>query len=923
MDYSPTLNLPRTDFPMRANLPQREPEFLERWERLDVYGRLRQLRQGRPKYVLHDGPPYANGSIHIGTAMNKTLKDIIVRYKSLRGYDAPYVPGWDTHGLPIEVRALADLNIDRKSVDVLELRAACREYALRWVDVQRQSFKRLGVLGDWERPYLTLEPAYEAAQVRVFGEMARQGHIYRDLYPVYWCPTCETALAEAEIEFRDKRSPSIYVAFPVLDGKGRLPADAAVVIWTTTPWTLPANAAVALHPEASYVLVDTPRGKLVVAEALQETLLARLGLEARGISGRFTGRELEGVRLRHPWIERESLVILGEHVSVDEGTGAVHTAPGHGQEDFEAGRRYGLKVIQPLDDRGRFTEEAGPFAGQFYADANDAICDELARRGLLLDRQEISHQYAHCWRCRNPVVWRATQQWFASVEGFRDAALAAIDQVRWVPAWGRDRIGNMVAQRADWCISRQRHWGVPLPLFYCRQCGRPLLTEASIDAVARLFEREGSDAWWRYEPSAILPRGTTCGHCGHGEFRREDDTMDVWFDSGSSHAAVLEHRPELRWPADLYLEGSDQHRGWFQSSLLTSVATRGRAPYDGVLTHGFVVDGEGRAMSKSLGNVVSPEEVIDQYGADVLRLWVAMVDYRSDVPLSPEIVKQTAEVYRKIRNTLRFLLANLSDYDPQADAVPYGRLRELDRWALMRLAQVVDRVTTAYDNFEYHLVYQTIHNFCTIDLSAFYLDVSKDRLYAEPAASEERRAAQTALHALAVTLVRLLAPILPFTAEDVWQHLPGAARMAESVHLTLWPEVPGEWRSADLARTWDVLLRVRDDVARAVEAARSGGWVRDTTAAAVTLHAGDAEVQSLLRGCQDQLPTVFRVAEVLVSEEPPAGASAGRDVTSLRVAVRASSYAKCARCWRHVVDVGTDDRYPDLCARCAGVVHRL
>ncbi|MFO7245196.1 MAG: isoleucine--tRNA ligase [Bacillota bacterium] len=923
MDYSQTLNLPRTDFPMRANLPQREPEFLARWERLNVYRRLRELRRGRPKYVLHDGPPYANGNIHIGTALNKTLKDLIVRYKSMRGYDAPYVPGWDTHGLPIEVRALEELKIDRKSVDVLELREACRKYALHWRDVQRESFQRLGVTGDWENPYLTLEPAYEAAQVRVFGEMARKGHIYRDLYPVYWCPTCETALADAEIVFREKRSPSIYVAFPVADGRGRLPAGSAVVIWTTTPWTLPANLAVALHPEAAYVLVDTPRGALLAAEALRQRLLEHLGLEDRGTLARFTGAELEGVKLRHPWEDRESLVILGEHVSIEEGTGAVHTAPGHGQEDFEAGKRYGLGVIQPLDDQGRFTQEAGPFAGMFYADANDAICETLERAGLLLLREEITHQYAHCWRCRNPVVWRATQQWFASVDGFREDALRAIDQVRWIPAWGRERIGNMVAQRADWCISRQRHWGVPLPIFYCRQCREPLLNEHTIEAVARLFEREGSDAWWRYEPAEILPPGTTCPRCGHNAFDRENDTMDVWFDSGSSHAAVLETHPDLKWPADLYLEGSDQHRGWFQSSLLTAVATRGRAPYEAVLTHGFVVDGEGRAMSKSLGNVVSPEEIISQYGADVLRLWVAMVDYRGDVPLSHDIIKQTAEVYRKIRNTLRFLLANLADFDPQVDAVPYERLRDLDRWALLRLAQVVDRVTRAYDDFEYHVVYQTIHNFCTVDLSAFYLDVCKDRLYAEAAASEERRAAQTVLHALAGALVRMLAPILPFTAEDVWQHLPGALAEAESVHLTLWPEVPQQWRDADLARAWDVLLKVRDDVARAVEAARNSGVVRDPAAASVTLFAGDPQVAAVLERSRDRLAGYFRVSEVLLAGEPQAGAQNGQDVPSLKVAVRAGANPKCARCWRYVADVGADPRYPDVCARCAGVLHTL
>ncbi|PZN12508.1 MAG: isoleucine--tRNA ligase, partial [Bacillota bacterium] len=592
MDYRETLNLPQTDFPMRANLPKREPEIQRRWEEMKLYERLRQARQGRPRFVLHDGPPYANGDIHVGTALNKILKDVVVRYASMAGYDAPYIPGWDTHGLPIERRALEVLGVDRRSIEPVKLRDHCRDYALEQMDRQRRQFRRLGVMGDWEHPYLTLSPEYEAKQVEVFGEMARRGYIYRSLYSVYWCPVDETALAEAEIEYREKTSPSIYVAFDVTDGRGRLPAGARLVIWTTTPWTIPANLAIAVHPDARYVAVETERGLLVLAEPLVERVLSALGLSERGRAGSWLGRELEGVLYRHPLFDRTSPVVTADHVSMEEGTGLVHTAPGHGQEDFEVGRRYGLPVLSPIDDGGRFTEEAGPFAGEFYADANPKIVRALDEAGALLAEGTIRHQYAHCWRCRQPVIYRATTQWFASVEGFRERALAAIDEVRWIPAWGRERIRNMVADRGDWCISRQRAWGVPIPVFYCEACQEPVITDESIRAVADLFRREGSNAWFLREAKEILPEGFTCPHCGaRGGFRKETDIMDVWFDSGSSHAAVLETRDELTWPADLYLEGSDQHRGWFQSSLLTAVATRGRAPYRAVLTHGFVVEG--------------------------------------------------------------------------------------------------------------------------------------------------------------------------------------------------------------------------------------------------------------------------------------------------------------------------------------------
>ena len=915
MDYRETLNLPRTDFPMRANLPQREPEIQRRWDEMDLYRRLREARRGRPRFILHDGPPYANGDIHVGTALNKILKDVVVRHASMAGYDAPYVPGWDTHGLPIERRALEVLGVDRRAISPVELRNRCRDYALDQMNRQRQQFRRLGVLGDWERPYLTLEPEYEAKQIEVFGEMARRGYIYRNLYSVYWCPVDETALAEAEIEYREKTSPSIYVAFEVVDGRGRLPSGARLVIWTTTPWTIPANLAIAVHPEARYVAVETDRGPLVVAEPLVERVLEATRLDERGRLGAWTGAELEGVTYRHPLFQRTSPVVLADHVSMEEGTGLVHTAPGHGQEDFEVGRRYGLPVLSPVDGSGRFTEEAGPFAGRFYADANPEIVRALDEAGALLAQGTIRHQYAHCWRCRQPVIFRATTQWFASVEGFRRQALEAIDRVRWIPAWGRERIHNMVADRGDWCISRQRAWGVPIPVFYCEDCQEPVITEESIGAVAALFRREGSNAWFEREAAEILPEGFACPHCGSRKgFRKETDIMDVWFDSGSSHAAVLETREELAWPADLYLEGSDQHRGWFQSSLLTAVATRGQAPYRAVLTHGFVVDGEGRKMSKSLGNVVDPNDVIRRYGADVLRLWAVSSDYRGDVRISEDILKQMAEIYRKIRNTLRFLLANLGDFDPARDAVAYAELPELDRWALARLAQVTERVRRAYDEYQYHLVYHAVHNFCVTDLSAFYLDVLKDRLYASLPADPQRRAAQTVLYQLARTLTLLLAPVLCHTAEEVWGHLPRLEGDPESVHLALLPEPQEAWRDGELLRRYEVLLEVREEVYRALEQARQDKVIEVPAEARVTIAGPAADAARVLESLSERLPELFLVAEVRV--EPAAGAGPA-------VRVERSPLARCARCWRHVAGVGDDPAHPDLCPRCATVIRHL
>ncbi|WP_027717361.1 isoleucine--tRNA ligase [Desulfovirgula thermocuniculi] len=928
MDYSQTLNLPRTAFPMRANLPQREPEILKFWEEIDIYRLVQRKNAGRPKFILHDGPPYANGHIHLGTALNKILKDIIVKYHSMAGFDAPFVPGWDTHGLPIEQQAIKELGLNRHAVNALEFRRRCKEYALKFVDIQREEFKRLGVRGDWENPYLTLMPAFEAVQIGVFGEMARRGYIYKGLKPVYWCPTCETALAEAEVEYHDKKSPSIYVLFTVKDGRGVLPEGAHVVIWTTTPWTLIANLAVCLHPEFTYVLAGTGMGDLLVARELWPSFAQAVGLAEWAVKGEFTGRDLEGVLLSHPFFPRDSLLILGEHVTLEAGTGCVHTAPGHGHEDYQVGLRYNLPAFSPVDGKGRFTAEAGPFAGLRYDEANPRIIEELRRGNKLAKAGTITHQYPHCWRCKNPVIFRATEQWFASVDGFRQQALEAIRQVRWIPAWGEERIYNMVATREDWCISRQRTWGVPIPIFYCRGCAKPVITGETIAHLQELFARHGSDVWFEREAKDLLPPGFACPACGHGEFDKESDIMDVWFDSGSSHLGVLEQPqlwPELRWPADLYLEGSDQHRGWFHSSLLTSVAVRGVPPYRAVLTHGFVVDEQGRKMSKSLGNVVDPLEVCRRLGADILRLWVSSTDYRGDMAVSENILKQLAEAYRKIRNTCRFLLGNLYDFDPASDQVPYEKLPEIDRWALLRLHRVIERVLAAYRNYEFHVVYHTIHHFCTVDMSALYLDMIKDRLYTSPAASPERRAAQTVLYQVLHALVRLLAPVLAFTTEEIWRYTPKEKDAPVSVQLTEMPQVNEAYLDPDLEARWKRLLAVRGVVNRALEAARKADLIGNSLEAAVVLHAR-GELYDFLRQAFD-LPTVFIVSAVELYEwagqEPPPGSMIHEEMPELAVAVKRAPGEKCARCWMYHPEVGRDEAHPALCPRCSRVVRQM
>jgi len=920
--YDHTINLMQTEFPMRANLPEREPEILKLWDELDIYRRVQEQNQGNPKFILHDGPPYANGHIHLGHALNKVLKDIIIKFYTATGYDAPYVPGWDTHGLPIEQQAIKNLGLDRHRTDVVEFRRYCRDYALQYVDIQRQEFKRLGVRGDWENPYLTLDPKFEAEQIGVFGEMAKRGYIYKGLKTVYWCCDCETALAEAEIEYGDKKSDSIYVKFPFKDANDLFDIENAyVVIWTTTPWTLPANTGICLHPEYDYVLVRVGRERYVVARGLLSQVAGVLGWEDPQVEVSFKGRDLEEAVCQHPFFDRESLVICGEHVTLEQGTGCVHTAPGHGAEDFDIGREYGLPVISPLDGKGVFTEEGGKFKGLFCYDANPVIVKELADRKMLLHAGHVSHQYPHCWRCKQPIIFRATEQWFASIDNFRQDVLKNIDQVQWVPSWGRDRIYNMVRDRGDWCISRQRTWGVPIPIFYCATCNKTVINDETISHLQEIFSREGSDAWFARPAEELLPRGFVCPDCGSSAFIKETDTMDVWFDSGSSHLAVLENRPELRWPSDMYLEGSDQHRGWFNSSLTTSVAVRGTAPYRIVLTHGFLVDEQGRKMSKSMGNVVDPIQLTEELGADILRLWVSSVDYRSDVSASNNIMKQLAEAYRKIRNTCRFIIGNLYDFDPEQDRVPPEQMNELDRWALLKLNKLIARVTRAYRNYEFHLVYHSVHNFCTVDMSAVYLDIIKDRLYTSHRASRERRAAQTVMYDVIQSLVRMLAPILAFTSEEMWRYLKRVDDPV-SVQLAGWPTADESMLDPELENRWERIFKVREVVAKALEEARRKKTIGHSLGASVTL-ALSREWMSDLASVPD-LDKIFIVSEVSLAAGEPTSPDylALDDVPGVWVKVEQAPGNKCERCWVISPSVGGDETHPTLCRRCLDVINQ-
>ena len=925
MNYKKTLNLPQTKFPMKANLAQREPERLKQWEESGLYAALRQASKERPPFILHDGPPYANGHIHIGTALNKILKDIIVRSRQMMGFDAVYVPGWDCHGLPIEHNVDKELGAQKNDMDLTAVRKRCRRYAEKYIDIQRNEFKRLGVQGEWENPYLTMSYGYEATIAAECFRFAREGSLFRSKKPIYWCCSCRTALAEAEIEYADEASPSIYVKFPMADDLGDLnPAlagkMASLVIWTTTPWTLPANLAVALHPEFDYAAVADDDGEVyIVARELAEDCMARFGKAPGKPLGIISARDLDRRKCRHPFYDRDALIVLGEHVTLETGTGCVHTAPGHGREDHEVGLIYGIEPYSPVNDHGVFTDEVGPFAGQFVFKANGPIIDHLRETGMLMAQEEIAHSYPHCWRCKQPVIFRATPQWFISMEktGLRGKALTEIDRVEWVPHWGRERIYGMIENRPDWCVSRQRAWGVPIAIFYCEDCGELYRDEALGERLYNLFAAKGADVWFTPEADQLLPAGTACEGCGGTSFSKETDILDVWFDSGVSHAAVLEKRDNLQWPADLYLEGSDQHRGWFHSSLLTAVGTRGQAPYKTVLTHGFVVDANGRKMSKSLGNVMAPKAVIDKYGAEILRLWVSAADYRDDIRISDTILKQLSDAYRRIRNTCRFMLGNLYDFDPAADALDYEQLGDLDRFTLHRLQKLVQRAQDAYTTYEFHLIYHALHNFCALDLSAFYLDILKDRLYTSAPASPQRRGAQTVIHHVLDTLARLMAPILAFTAEEVWQYMPALADKPASVHAVAMPAIKPEWQDDALDHKWRLLLTVRGEVTKALEAARIGKLIGHPLDAAVTLTA-PSPYREELTAYDDILDKLFIVSSVQINEAAQWSDAAYRsqEIDGLTLMVTKAPGTKCERCWMHATTVGQNQNHPTVCARC-------
>ena len=923
--YKDTLNLPRTDFPMRGNLPVREPERLGKWQESDLYWKILEARKGREIYTLHDGPPYANGHIHMGTALNKILKDFVVKSKWMAGRYSHYVPGWDCHGLPIEHMVDSEMKAREKGLSAIEIRRACREYAARFIDIQRDEFRRLGVFGDWDNPYLTMAYPFEARITREFGAFLEKGSVYRRKKPIYWCASCETALAEAEIEYHDHTSPSIYVGFPFIDDPGeRIPElkgiQTAVAIWTTTPWTIPANLAVALHPELDYVAFRWGDKALVAAEDLASHLAAAMDMEEPDVIARFKGRDLEGLKARHPIYDRESVIVLADYVTLEAGTGCVHTAPGHGQDDYLTGLKYGLDVYAPVDDEGRFTTDVGFFGGMKVFEANRDVIVKLREVGALLAESTTEHSYPHCWRCKSPIIFRATEQWFISMEhdDLRGRALAAINEVRWIPGWGQKRIYQMIENRPDWCISRQRSWGSPITIFYCNGCGEPLMSRELCDHVADLMEDRGADIWYTEPAEALLPEGTSCGSCGQNSFRKDMNILDVWFDSGVSHAAVLEDRDDLEWPCDMYLEGSDQHRGWFHSSLLTSVGTRGNPPYREVLTHGYVVDGNGRKMSKSLGNVISPQEIIDRYGAEVIRLWVAAEDYRDDIRISQEILQRLSEAYRRIRNTCRYLLGNIADFDPARDTVPYGEMDELDRWALLRLAQVNRRVTEAYERYQYHIVFHTLHNFCVVDLSNFYLDVLKDRMYTSPGDSSIRRSGQTVFLKLAEGIVKLMAPILSFTADEVWEHLPGDR--PESVFLTEFPEYEEDWTDPDLEARFSQLLRIREVATKALEEKRQAKEIGNSLEAGLLITVKDSRQQSFLESFGDSLADLFIVSAVSVKQADsiPSTAFTDEAVDDVWVEVHRAVGEKCERCWKYTPEVGTLDDHPGICVRCRG-----
>lgn len=918
MDYSKTLNLPKTNFAMKANLPDKEREIQRYWNEINLYKRIREKRVGNKKFILHDGPPYANGDIHLGQALNKIMKDIIVKYHTMLGEDAPYIPGWDTHGLPTEQQVAKTTKRDRRTIDPLEWRAECKKFAEKYIDRQREEFKRLGVLGDWDNPYTTFTPKYEASQIRVFKELVRKNLIYKALKPVYWCYHCETSLAEAEIEYKEVTSPSIIAVFElVLDSVDKdvlkEKQNVYIPIWTTTPWTLPGNTAIALNPSATYILLEADGKYYIVVEDRISALKDLLGWKEVKELSKFLGKELEGYKAIHPFENRVVPLVLGEHVSTEEGTGAVHTAPGHGPEDYEVGLKYNLPILSPIDEFGRFTTDTLNLKGKSVVEANDTIISFLKENGKLLYSGSINHEYPHCWRCRKPVIFRATEQWFIDVNSFRDIAIKSLDDVEWIPPWSKNRIKGMLEVRPDWCISRQRIWGVPLPIFYCKDCGNPILDVDIIEHIAEIFEKEGSDAWFKYSPEELLPAGTTCPKCGAKEFVKEKDIMDVWFDSGSSFAGVLKESEELSFPADMYLEGSDQHRGWFQTSLLLSIATEGIPPYRKVLTHGFVVDESGKKMSKSLGNVIDPQEIVGSLGADVLRLWVASSDFRSDIKVSKNILNQIVDSYRKIRNTIRFMLGNLYDFDPDKDSVPLDDLGILDRWILYEWNEFLDRLRLAYDEYEFHIIFHSIHGFCVNQLSSFYLDVVKDRLYVELSDSPKRRSVQTALYILLKDMLRVLAPIMVHTSEEAWQYLPGNKEV--SVHLEDWPNKLSVTLSNEEIKMWEYFFKVRDEVNKRLDESRQNKIIGNSLEAKLSLSISK-DAYNFLTKFNGELKELLLVSEIELIPNKDSEDAVDVNIIPLE-------YKKCQRCWMYSPTVGKSEKYPDLCEKCVKIMENI
>ncbi|MGA2532984.1 MAG: isoleucine--tRNA ligase [Candidatus Aminicenantales bacterium] len=918
LDVKSTLNLPKTSFAMKASLAQKEPEMIKKWEADGLYARILESKEGRPTFILHDGPPYANGHIHLGTTLNKILKDFIVKTKAMQGHYAPYVPGWDCHGLPIEIHVDKQLGPKKASMTTDEIRNECRQYALKFIDIQRNEFKRLGILGAWDKPYLTMDPAYEAMVLRYLADFFDRNGVYKGKRPVHWCIHCETALAEAEIEYRDKTSPSIYVRFPMIsDVAAKYPALAGkkvfALIWTTTPWTLPANMAIAFHPDYEYVAAAVDGDVYILAKKLLPAVAAELGWSAPKVLATFPGKEMEGLKARHPFVDRESVFVLAEYVTLEDGTGAVHTAPGHGQDDYRTGTAYGIDIYTPVDDEGKFTPDVIRYAGVDVFTANPLITADMKKDGTLLKETTISHSYPHCWRCKNPVIFRATEQWFISMDkdGFRDAARAAIRAVRWIPEWAQERIDSMVAGRPDWCISRQRSWGVPIPAFACRACGAIVADAGIVRHVAGIFEKEGSDTWYRKEAAALLPAGTKCPSCGGSDLRKEMNILDVWFESGASQN-VLEREPGHRWPADVYIEGHDQHRGWFQSSLLIGVRVKGQSPFGTCITCGFILDEQGRAMSKSQGNAIEPGEIIARSGAEILRLWVAMLNYKEDARFGREIEQRLVEAYRKIRNTWRFLLGNLYDFNPDTDAPREDELLDLDRWILEQWEDVARRIRRAYEEYEYHTVVHALLDFFTVDLSAFYLDVVKDRVYCSAKKSPLRRSAQTAMFEVLRRSLLLAAPVLSFTADEVWAHAPAYTGKEGSVHLGEFDKEKNWLGAAGPAFLDDMksLLEVRERVLKDLEKARAEGLIGNSLEAQVTLKASGPQAD-LLEKYRDELPSLFIVSAAAV-EKGGAG--------ELEVLIGRAPGAKCERCWNYSTFVGQSQSHPTFCARCDAVV---